>query len=103
MSSITGVFAEPGLAAYGATKAALISLAETLNAEESGGGVMATAIDPAYVNTDMSAWTTDTVPAEQMLDVADVVAVVRMLLELGRSASVTRIVLSRSGTSGYRA
>ena len=36
LASITGVYAEAGLAVYGATKAALISLIETLNAEESG-------------------------------------------------------------------
>ncbi|UMG92726.1 SDR family oxidoreductase [Nocardioides sp. TF02-7] len=46
LSSISGVYAEPGLAAYGATKAALNSLVETLNAEESGNGVSATAIAP---------------------------------------------------------
>ena len=63
LASITGVYAEPGLAVYGASKAALISLMETLNAEESANGVMATAIAPAYVATDMSAWTADTIPA----------------------------------------
>jgi short-subunit dehydrogenase len=38
ISSITGVYAEPGLAAYGASKAAVLSLVETLNAEESAAG-----------------------------------------------------------------
>lgn len=103
LASITGSYAESGLAVYGASKAALISLMETLNAEESGQGVMATAIAPAYVSTDMSAWTTDTIPAETMIQVGDVVAVVRMLLELGTTASITKIVMSRSGTDGYRA
>ncbi|MGW2940143.1 SDR family NAD(P)-dependent oxidoreductase [Streptomyces sp. NPDC001156] len=36
LSSITGVHPEAGVAVYGASKAALISLVETLNAEESG-------------------------------------------------------------------
>ena len=103
LSSITGVHAEPGLAVYGASKAALISLMETLNAEESANGVMATAIAPAYVATDMSAWITDTIPAETMIPVDDVVAVVRMVLELGATTSLTKLVLSRSGTSGFTA
>jgi NAD(P)-dependent dehydrogenase (short-subunit alcohol dehydrogenase family) len=103
LSSITGVHAEPGLAVYGASKAALISLMETLNAEESANGVMATAIAPAYVATDMSAWTADTIPAETMISVHDVVAVVRMLLEFGAVTSLTKVVLSRSGTSGFSA
>lgn len=103
LSSITGVYAEPGLAVYGASKAALVSLMETLNAEESGNGVMATAIAPGYVATDMSAWTTDTIPAETMIPVEDVVAVVHMLLGLRAVTSLTKIVLSRSGTSGFTA
>jgi 3-oxoacyl-[acyl-carrier protein] reductase len=103
LSSITGVHAEPGLAVYGASKAALISLMETLNVEESGNGVMATAIAPAYVATDMSAWTADTIPTESMIPVDDVVAVVRMLLGFGAVTSLTKVVLSRSGTSGVTA
>lgn len=103
LSSITGAYAEPGLAVYGASKAALISLMETLNAEESVNGVMATAIAPAYVATDMSAWTADTIPTEKMIPVEDVVGVVRMLLELHAVTSLTKVVLSRSGTSGFTA
>jgi 3-oxoacyl-[acyl-carrier protein] reductase len=96
LSSISGVHPEPGLAVYGASKAALVSLMETLNAEESSNGVMATAIAPAYVATDMSSWVTDRIPVETMIPVADVVAVVRMLVALGASTSLTRVVLSRS-------
>lgn len=103
MSSITGAYAEPGLATYGATKAALLSLVETVNMEESGNGVTATAIAPAYVETDMSAWTTDTVPADTMIKVDDIVNVVEMILRLSRNAAITRIVVGRSGTSGYTA
>ena len=51
----------------------------------------------------MSAWTTDTIPAETMLPVHDIVAVVRMLLEFGAVTSLTKVVLSRSGTSGFSA
>ena len=101
LASITGVYAEPGLAVYGASKAALISLMETLNAEESANGVMATAIAPAYVATDMSAWTADTIPAETMIPVEDIVGVVRMLLGFGAVTSLPRVVLTRSGTSGF--
>jgi 3-oxoacyl-[acyl-carrier protein] reductase len=35
IASLTGVASEPGLAAYGATKAALISLCQSINVEES--------------------------------------------------------------------
>jgi NAD(P)-dependent dehydrogenase (short-subunit alcohol dehydrogenase family) len=103
LASLAGIHAEPGLAVYGASKAAVISLMEALNAEESGRGVMATAIAPGYVATDMSAWVTDTIPADTMIPVDDVVAVVRMLLGLSRRTSLTRVVLTRSGTAGFSA
>ncbi|MEU7812871.1 SDR family NAD(P)-dependent oxidoreductase [Pseudonocardia sp. NPDC049154] len=44
VSSLTGVAGEPLNSAYGASKAALTSLCETLNTEESHGGVTATAV-----------------------------------------------------------
>lgn len=103
LASITGMYAASGLAVYGASKAALISLMETINVEESGNGVMATAIAPAFVDTDMAAWTTDTIPIDTMITVTDVVTVVRMLLELGHTTSITKIVMSRTGTNGYAA
>lgn len=103
VSSITGAYAEPGLAVYGASKAALLSLLETVNLEESARGVTASAIAPAFVDTDMSDWVTDRIPKDEMIPVEDVVRVVDMLLELSANTVVNRIVLSRKGTNGYSA
>lgn len=103
LASITGVYAEGGLAVYGATKAALISLVQTFNTEESGNGVSATAISPAYVDTDMAAWIHDQIPAEQMLEVGDIVEMVDGLLRLSSRAVVPNIVMTRAGTDGLRA
>lgn len=101
MSSITGVYAEPGLAAYGASKAALMSLVDGINAEEAANGVLATAIAPGYVATDMSAWMQETIPAEQMLAVDDIVVLVAAVLDLGRTAVVPKVVVSRATSGGY--
>ncbi|PTR23565.1 short-subunit dehydrogenase [Rhodococcus sp. OK519] len=103
VSSITGVYAEANLAVYGATKAALLSLVETLNAEESGSGISATAIAPGYVDTDMSEWTKDRIPADTMLTVNDVVELVDAVLRLSDRAVLSKMVLSRAGASGYGA
>ncbi|WP_278265227.1 SDR family oxidoreductase [Nocardia sp. AG03] len=103
LSSITGVYAEAGLAVYGAAKAALISLLATLNAEESGNGVTATALAPGYVDTEMSAWIHDRVPPERMLAVNDIVEMVDALLRLSARAVVPEIVLSRAGADAYHA
>lgn len=103
LSSITGVYAEAGLAAYGATKAALISLIETLNAEESGNGISASALAPGYVDTDMSDWIKDRIPAETMIEVDDVVEIVDALLKVSSRVVVPKLVLGRAGASPYGA
>jgi 3-oxoacyl-[acyl-carrier protein] reductase len=103
LSSIEGVYPEGGLAAYGASKAALISLIRSINVEENAHGVLATAISPAFVATELSAWATDAVPADQMIPVADVVGVVEMLLGLSPTASIEHILLNRVGAGPYHA
>ncbi|GAC57813.1 putative oxidoreductase [Gordonia hirsuta DSM 44140 = NBRC 16056] len=105
ISSITGVYPEPNLTAYGATKAALASMCETFNLEESTNGVSATSICPGYVDTDMSEWTKgeDAIPAEQMISGADVAAIAYAVTELGRYAVLPQAVLTRSGTNLHRA
>jgi 3-oxoacyl-[acyl-carrier protein] reductase len=101
LASITGVFAEPGLGVYGASKAALLSVVDTFNAEESHRGVVATSLAPAFVATDMSEWTHAQVPPEQMIPVSDVVNIADVLLALSPNTMISRIVMSRSGTSGF--
>ncbi|NKY55124.1 SDR family NAD(P)-dependent oxidoreductase [Nocardia flavorosea] len=103
LASMAGVYAEAGLAVYGAAKAALISLITTLNAEESPNGVTATSIAPGYVDTEMSAWIHDRIPPDRMLAVNDVVEMVDALLRLSSRAVVPNIVISRAGTDGYHA
>ena len=103
ISSLEGVYPEQGLAAYGASKAALISLMRSINIEESSNGVLATAISPAYVATDLSAWTTATIPFEAMLSVDDVVKVVDLVLSLSANAGLEHVVLNRVGAGPYHA
>jgi 3-oxoacyl-[acyl-carrier protein] reductase len=70
------------------------------NVEESGNGVCATAIAPAFVDTDMSAWAVHRVPAAEMIPVGDVVRLVGCLVELSAHAVIGRLVVSRAGASG---
>ncbi|MCC3329536.1 SDR family NAD(P)-dependent oxidoreductase [Nocardia abscessus] len=103
LASITGVAGEAGLAAYGATKAALISLCETVSLEESGNGVSATAVSPGYVDTDMTAWKRDVLDRSAMLTPGDVAGMVLAITRLSRNAVVPNIVLSRAGDQLWRA
>ncbi len=103
LSSITAVASEPGLAAYGASKAGLISLCQTISLEESGAGVTATAICPGYVDTDMTASKRQTLAQEAMLTPDDVAELVVAVSRLSAHAVVPSIVLTRAGTQLWRA
>jgi NAD(P)-dependent dehydrogenase (short-subunit alcohol dehydrogenase family) len=103
ISSITGQAAEPGLAAYGATKAALTLLCEAITSEEGAGGVLATSIAPGYVDTDMAGWVHDTIPPGQMMRTADIAEIVLALTRLSSQAAVPNIVLTRPGPQLHRA
>ena len=96
ISSIAGTMAAPGLAAYGAAKAGLISLTRSLNAEHADDGIRATAICPGFVDTPMAAWTG--MPSDEMIQPEDCAEVVRTLLKLSPRARVPQIIIERLGT-----
>ncbi|TDV37768.1 SDR family NAD(P)-dependent oxidoreductase [Actinophytocola oryzae] len=102
LASITGVAGEPGLAAYAAGKAALISLCETVTLEESSHHVTATAISPGFVDTDMTQWTHEALAREPMLTTDDVAELVLALTRLSTHAVVPNIVLTRAGERIWR-
>ncbi|HWQ24851.1 MAG TPA: SDR family oxidoreductase [Gaiellaceae bacterium] len=95
LASIAGTIPVPGLAVYGATKAALISWTASLNREEAEHGVRAVAICPAFVATPMTGWTG--LPPEEMIQPGDVVELVRAVLRLSPKARVPQIVIERVG------
>ena len=95
LASIAGTVPTPGLAAYGATKAALIALTRTLAREEADNGVRATALCPGFVDTPMAAWTG--IPADEMISPADCAEIVRALIRLSPAARVPVVVLERAG------
>lgn len=103
LASITGVAGEPKMAAYGASKAGLISLCETLTLEEGAHGVTATAISPGYVDTDMTAWKRDALSQDAMLATSDVAELVLSVSRLSAHAAVPNIVLTRAGEQIWRA
>ncbi len=97
LASIAGTVPVPGLAAYGAAKAALISLTHSLNRELEGDGVRLCAICPGFVDTPMASWTG--IPSDEMIQPEDCAEVVRMLLRLSPKARVPQVVIERLGES----
>ncbi len=95
LASIAGTVPTPGLAGYGASKAALIALTRTLNREEADTGVRATAVCPGFVDTRMAAWTG--IPGEEMIAPEDCAEIVRALLRLTPPARVPVVVMERAG------
>ena len=95
LASIAGTIPTPGLAVYGATKAALISFTNSINREEAEHGVRATAISPAFVATRMTEWTG--LREEEQIQPDDIVELVRAVLRLSPKARVPNIVVERVG------
>jgi short-subunit dehydrogenase len=95
LASIAGTIPTPGLAVYGATKAALIAFTDSLNREEAEHGVRATAISPAFVATRMTDWTG--LPAEEQIQPEDIGELARAVLRLSPKARIPNIVVERVG------
>ena len=97
LASIAGTMPTPGLAAYGASKAALISLTTSLNAELEADGVRVTAICPGFVDTPMAQWSG--LDPGEMIRPQDCAEVVRMLLRLSPHARIPEVVVQRMGSA----
>ena len=95
LASIAGTIPTPGLAGYGAAKAALIALTRSLAREEVDHGVRVTALCPGFVDTPMAAWTG--LPGDEMIQPEDCAELVRALLRLSPSARVPVVVVERAG------
>jgi NAD(P)-dependent dehydrogenase (short-subunit alcohol dehydrogenase family) len=95
LASIAGTIPTPGLASYGAAKAALIALTRSLDREEAENGVRATALCPGFVDTRMAEWTG--IPSDEMIQPEDCAELVRVLLRLSPSARVPVLVIERAG------
>jgi len=97
LASIAGTLPTPGLATYGATKAAVISLTRSLNSELDADGVRAIAICPGFVDTPMAQWSG--IEPDEMIRPEDCAEIVRMCLRLSPHARVPQVVIERVGSS----
>ena len=96
LASIAGTLPTPGLATYGATKAAVVALTRSLNEELDADGVRAIALCPGFVDTPMAEWS-GIEPAE-MIRPEDCAEVVRMCLRLSPTARIPQVVIERMGS-----
>jgi NAD(P)-dependent dehydrogenase (short-subunit alcohol dehydrogenase family) len=97
LASIAGTIPTPWLATYGATKAAVIALTRSLNAELDGDGVRAIALCPGFVDTAMAQWSG--IEPSDMIRPEDCAEVVRMCLRLSPNVRIPQVVLERAGST----
>ena len=97
LASIAGTQPVPILPIYAATKAAVISLTHSLNADLDEDGVRAIAICPGFVDTPMAEFAG--LAADEMIQPEDCAEVVRMCLRLSPRARVPQVVIERVGSS----
>jgi len=97
LASIAGTLPTPGLATYGASKAAVIALTRSLNEELDADGVRAVAICPGFVDTPMAEWSG--LEHDEMIRPEDCAEVVRMLLRLSPRARIPQVVIERAGST----
>src|SRR3954471_15762812 len=82
LASLAGKSPQPWLSVYSATKAAVIAYTQAMNKELNGDGIRSAALCPGFVDTDMSDFVKQSVPAEDMIRPSDVAEAVRFLLKL---------------------
>jgi NAD(P)-dependent dehydrogenase (short-subunit alcohol dehydrogenase family) len=97
LASIAGTTPTPGLTVYGATKAAVIALTRSMNAELDDDGVRAIALCPGFVDTPMAEWSG--IPSGEMIRPEDCAEIVRLCLRLSPQARIPQVVVERVGSS----
>jgi len=94
IASIAGKYGQPWLAAYSATKAAVVGLSQAMQGEISNDGVQVTAFCPSFVATAMTDWVED-VPKEEMIQPEDIAEALRFLLKTSPACIVPEIQFVR--------
>lgn len=97
LASIAGKSPQPWLSVYSATKAAVLGYTQAMNKELNGDGIKSVAFCPGFVDTDMSDWIKETVPAEEMLRTEDIAEALRFLLRVSPAAVIPEIIFQRPG------
>jgi len=96
-SSISGKSGQPWLSIYSATKAGVVAFTEAMNKELNAEGIKSTALCPAFVDTAMTDFAKQSVPAEAMIRPQDIAESVRALLRLSPACVIPEIVFQRPG------
>jgi NAD(P)-dependent dehydrogenase (short-subunit alcohol dehydrogenase family) len=96
-ASIAGKTGQGWLSIYSATKHGVVGFTNSMNKELGPEGIKSCALCPGFVDTAMTDFVKETVPAEEMIRPEDIAEVVRTLLRLSPACVVPEVVFQRPG------
>ena len=96
-ASIAGKSGQPWLSVYAATKFGVVGFTQAMNKELGAEGIKSCALCPGFVDTPMTDFVKDSVPAEEMIQPEDIAETVRCLLRLSPGCVIPEIVYHRPG------
>ncbi len=96
-SSISGKHGEGWLSVYSATKHGVVGWTEAMNKELGPHGIKSTALCPAFVDTPMTDFVKEHVPADEMIQPQDIAEAVRYLLKVTPACVVPEMMFVRPG------
>jgi NAD(P)-dependent dehydrogenase (short-subunit alcohol dehydrogenase family) len=96
-ASIAGKRGEGWLSVYAAAKHGVVGWTESMNRELAALGIKSTALCPAFVDTPMTDFAKEHVPAEEMIRPWDIAESVRYLLKVSPACVVPEIMFIRPG------
>jgi NAD(P)-dependent dehydrogenase (short-subunit alcohol dehydrogenase family) len=96
-SSISGKRGEAWLSIYSASKHGVVGWTEAMNKELAAEGIKSTALCPAFVDTPMTDFVKEHVPAEEMIRPEDISEAVRYLLKVSPACVVPEMMFVRPG------
>ncbi len=97
LSSISGIRGEAFLSVYSATKHGVIGFTQAMNKELGSAGIRNTALCPGFVDTPMTDFIKEHVPAEEMIRPEDIAGAVRYLLSVSPGCMVPEIQFEQPG------
>jgi NAD(P)-dependent dehydrogenase (short-subunit alcohol dehydrogenase family) len=96
-ASVAGKVGQAWLSIYSATKFAVVGFTHSMNRELGPSGIKSTALCPGFVDTNMTEFVKDSVPADEMIRPEDIAESVRFLLRTSPACVVPDIVFIRPG------
>lgn len=96
-SSISGKAGEAWLSVYSATKHGVVGFTQAMNKELGSAGIKNTALCPGFVDTPMTDFVKEHVPAETMITPQDIAEAVRFLLRTSPGCVVPEVQFLQPG------